>query len=85
MDEEITQNVAGLVYDQKGNMRIGIIYTRMNIGGYLFLSPILTCIIELFETRTSSCFLFFSYFVTLFEDAASKSSSTTSTETPIPV
>ena len=34
---KITHSVAGLVYDEKGNMGIGIIYTRINVGGYIII------------------------------------------------
>ena len=39
--EGISLYVAGLIYDEKRNMGISIIYTRMNIGGCIITVPYL--------------------------------------------
>ena len=45
-NERITQNVAGLMCDEKANTRIGIIYTRINIRRHIIIFPYLV----LFDT-----------------------------------
>ena len=54
-------------------MGIGIIYTRVNIGGYIIMVPYLELLVALLS-NSLHVLIYFSYFATLPEDAASKAS-----------
>ena len=69
---ERTKYAARLV-NEKRDMGVGIICTRMNIGGHIIVNPYLEAV---WCTLTQYLFLFL-VFVTLPEDAAPKPSSTT--------
>ena len=55
-NERITENVAGLMCDEKANTRIGIIYTRINIVRQIIIFPILSC---LTHSNSIHVYLFF--------------------------